>query len=183
MSFCLFIHLLLCIYSFCRGCIYNFKVWNTLTQLYHNARNFLRNKLNLNNFQILLQSLLSKTYWWKNTPLSKVLICYERNFHQEVALKFEDEVWSYFPFLQITFKISLIHVNVYIHWLAMLTSSSKDTWSGQAYFCCKFQLFTISPLYPHARRLLERQSHNNNLKLKAYNFLRVFFSRKFPSTQ
>ena len=29
----------------------------------------------------------------KNTlPLSKVITCYERNFHQEVALKFEDEV-------------------------------------------------------------------------------------------
>ena len=29
----------------------------------------------------------------KNTlPLSKVLICYERNFHHEVASQFEDEV-------------------------------------------------------------------------------------------
>ena len=47
-SFFIFIHFL-CIYSFWRGCKYNFKVWEALTQLYHNARNFLRHKWNLNN--------------------------------------------------------------------------------------------------------------------------------------
>ena len=71
--------------------------------------------------------------------------------------KFEDEIWSYFSFL---------------HWLAMLMKSSKNT---KVYFCCKFLLFIISHLYPYARRLLERQSHNNHLKLKAYNFLRIIF--------
>ena len=38
----------LCI-SFWRVCKYNFKVWDTLTQLYHNAINFPRHKWNLNN--------------------------------------------------------------------------------------------------------------------------------------
>ena len=109
----------------------------------------------------------------KNTlPLSKVLMCYERNFHQKVALKFEDEAWSYFQFLQITFKISFFYVTVYIHWLAMVMRSSTP---GQTYFCCNFQLLIISRPYPHAQRLTERESHNNHLKLKAYNFLRIIF--------
>ena len=127
---------------------------STLTQLNHNAWNFLRHKWNLNNSQILLQNLLSK-----------VLICFERYFHQKVALKFEDEDWSCFPFSQMTFKISFLYVNVWIHWLAILMRSSKTL--GQAYFCCKFQLFTISGPYPNARRLLERQCYNNHLKLKS----------------
>ena len=50
--------------------------------------------------QILLQNLLSQNYWWKNTlPRSKVLICYGKNFHQQIILKFEDEVSSHFLFL------------------------------------------------------------------------------------
>ena len=74
----------------------------------------------------------------KNTfPFSNILIYYERNFHQEVALKFEDEVWSHFPFLQITFKIGFLYGNVHAHWLAMVMRLSKKT-LGQAYFCSKF---------------------------------------------
>ena len=50
----------------------------------------------------------------------------------------------------------------------------------QGYSCCKFQLFTISLPYPHAQRLLERQSHNNHMKLKLYRFLRIIFLGSFP---
>ena len=78
-------------------------MWRTLMQLCHNERNFLGVALwNLNDPQILLQNLLSKNYWWKNTlSLSKVLIYYEiETFTKEVPLTFEDDI--IFRFLYIT---------------------------------------------------------------------------------
>ena len=89
------------------GCIYNFKVWETLTQLYQNARNILRHKWNINYSKILLQNLLSKSYWWKNTLHLYKVLCYKRNFYQEVPLKFENEVCSYFPYFFWYFSVNV----------------------------------------------------------------------------
>ena len=94
-----------------------------------------------------------------------------------LELKFEDEVWSHFPFLK---SVSCMWMYIYIDYPCWWGHQKT---LGQVYFGCKFQLFTISPPYPHTRRLLERQSSNNHLKLTiydlVYNFLRITFSRKF----
>ena len=156
-SFCHFIYSFICFHSF----FYLFILFGgdvnitsnckKLTQLNHNARNFLRHKWNLNNSQCFRTYCL-KIIDKKNTlPHSKVLICHERNFYQEVALRFDDEVWSYFPFLQITFKISFLYVNVCIHWLAMLMRSSKNTW--WSIFLLQVSTFYHISTIPQARRL------------------------------
>ena len=60
---------------------------------------------------------------------SKVLICYERNFYQEGPLKFEDEVWSHFPFLLIRFRTGFWYAIAYTYWSTMLMRVSNNTWS------------------------------------------------------
>ena len=90
-----------------------------------------------------------------------------------LELKYEDNVRSYSPFLK---SISCMWMYIYIDYPCWWGHQKR---LGQMNFGCKFQLFTISPPYPHTRRLLERQSSNNHLKRRAYNFLRVIFSRSF----
>ena len=65
-----------------------------------------------------------------------VLICYERDFYQEVPLKFEDEVWGHFPFLQIRFRIGFWYAHVYTYWSTMLIRVSNNTWSGASLLQC-----------------------------------------------
>ena len=96
----LFPFIFLYIYSFWRRCKYNFKVWKTLTQLYYNARNFLRHERNLN-LKFCLKTYCLKIFDEKNTlPLSVVPIFHGRNFHQEVtfnrSLKMKFEVTFHF---------------------------------------------------------------------------------------
>ena len=87
----------------------------------YNAQSFLRHNWYLNNSQICFRTYYLKIIVEKNTPPLppfphpfKILICYERIFHPEVALKFEDEDWSHVPFSQITFKIKISFL--YVNW-------------------------------------------------------------------
>ena len=50
-------------------------------------------------------------------------------------------------------------------------------------FAASFNFIQYLDHTPHAQRLLVRQFHNNYLKFKASNFLRIIFCWKFPSTQ
>ena len=56
--------------------------------------------------------------------------------------------------------------------------SSKNTLPGV--FLMQVSTFYHISTIPHPWKLLERQSHNSHLKLKAYNFLRIIFSTKYP---
>ena len=128
----IFIDLFLFIYHFWSGCNYNFKVWEISTRLCHNARNFLRHKWNVRKYpKLCFRFYCLKIIGGKNSlSLSKLLICYERNFHQKVPLNFEDEAWSHFPFPQITFRTGFWYANVYTYSSAMLMRTSHNTWSG-----------------------------------------------------
>ena len=72
----------------------------------------------------------------KNTPLSKVLIFHERNFHQEVTFN-----WSLKMKSEVAFHFKNICLIIYIGYPC---SWDHQKTFGQTYFCCKFQLFTLS---------------------------------------
>ena len=86
----------------------------------------------------VLKILVKKKY----LLLSKILICCERNFHQELALKFQDEFWSHFPFLQIAFKICFWYVKVCTHWLGHVDEVIK--WHLiKGFFAASFNLLAF----------------------------------------
>ena len=100
-----------------------------------------------------------------------------------LELKFEDKVWSYFPFLQITFKISFLYVNVYIHWLSMLMRSSKNAWSDLVIFAASSKFLPYLDHTPTPKSCLRDNLITIIWNLKRTFFWELFFSRKFPSTQ
>ena len=115
--------------------------------------------------------------------LSKILLCCERNFHQELALKFQDEFWSHFPFLQIAFKICFWYVKVCTHWLGHVDEVIK--WHLiKGFFAASFNLLAF-PDHTHPPKdclrgsLITKESYNNYLKLKAFNLSELVFLGSF----
>ena len=126
--------------------------------------------------QEISSEILLKNYWRKKTlPLFNVLkwkklspkCCLEVWVWSKLFSIFADNIQNQFLVCECIYTL-ISHVVEVIkkHFVRRIFAAS----------------FNFIP-YPHAQRLLARQFHNNYLKFKASNFLRIIFSWKFPSTQ